>query len=367
LVTKVDRTGIRQYDVSSRRDLIRALPVAFLDNQQEVYQRILTARERGQCVCWIRNTIRDISETYHELKQFVSGDAIHVFHSRFAMTDRLKIEERVCKMFGKDSGPSDREGKVLIASQVVEQSLDLDFDVLITDLAPIDLMIQRAGRQHRHQRDRQGNPVTNAGETSGREPPVLYVHAPPETEAPSQTWYKDYLPAASYVYPNAAQLWRTKEILRQEGRIELPGRARALVEAVYGEEPLATPEVFLEAEDRAWGEDAAARDQADFNTIVFEKGYCQSGGNWDSEERIRTRLGEEQRTVYLAHFENGQLSPYCTDEYGWDLSAIKVRAASFQGEIDYPDDLRKAIEVMRNESWIDNDALFLVVQGWYRR
>ena len=363
LVTRVDQGGIRQYEVKPRRESIRTLPIAFLDSQKEVYQRILSARESGQCVCWIRNTIRDITEAYHELKQFLPEDAIDVFHSRFAMTDRLEIEERVCKMFGKDSGPSEREGKVLIASQVVEQSLDLDFDVLITDLAPIDLMIQRAGRQHRHRRDRQGNPVTNASEAPRREPPVMYVHAPPETDAPLETWYKDYFPAASYVYPNTAQLWRTKEMLRQEGRIELPRGARALVEAVYGDEPSETPEVFLKAEDQAWGVDAAARDQADFNTIVFENGYSQSGGNWDSEERIRTRLGEEQRTVFLAHFENGQLSPYSTDEYGWDLSAIKVRAASMQGEIDYPDDLQKAVEVMRKERWIDNDALFLVVRG----
>ena len=362
LVTKVDWTGIRQYDIEPRRESIRTLPVAFLDNLEEVYGKISAARENGQCACWIRNTIQDITEVVQELKQVLGEDAVDVFHSRFALADRLEIEKHVCKTFGKESGSSDREGKVLIASQVVEQSLDLDFDVVITDLAPIDLMIQRAGRQHRHRRDRHGNPLTNASETC-RESPVLYVYAPPETAAPSETWFRDCLPGASYVYPNTAQLWRTREILSQEAQIELPARARALVEAVYGAEPLETPEVFLEAEDKAWGIDAAARDQADFNTIAFENGYSDSGGNWDSEERIRTRLGDVQRMVYLARFENGQLSPYCTGEYGWDLSAIKVRAASMQGEIDYPEDLRKAIEVMRDQRWIENNALFLIVQG----
>ena len=61
--------------------------------------------------------------------------------------------------FGKKSTPQMRVGRILIATQVVEQSLDIDFDVLISDLAPIDLLVQRAGRQHRHDRGDRGDPT----------------------------------------------------------------------------------------------------------------------------------------------------------------------------------------------------------------
>ena len=361
LVTRVDTTGIQQYEIDPRRELVRALRVEFLDSTERVYRQIRSAHEQGKCVCWIRNTIGDILTSYEELQNIFPEGVVDVFHSRFAMADRLDIEGRVCEAFGKDSGPAKRRGKVLLASQVVEQSLDLDFDVLISDLAPIDLTIQRAGRLQRHLRDRHGNRVSIAAEAS-REPAVFYVHSPPEPELPTATWFSDHFPKVKNIYPNPGGLWRTKEILKQEGQISLPDRARMLIEAVYGESQLATPEVFSDAEDEAEGGDAASRDQADFNTITFERGYSELGGSWDPEERVRTRLGEEQRTVYLARFKEGRLLPFYPGEYGWDLSAIKVRALSMQGEVDYPADWQDAIDAMRSERWIDSDALFLIVR-----
>ena len=68
-----------------------------------------------------------------------------LFHARFAMTDRLAIEERALELFGKKGTPDQRKGRVLVATQVVEQSLDLDFDLMVTDLAPIDLLVHAPG------------------------------------------------------------------------------------------------------------------------------------------------------------------------------------------------------------------------------
>ncbi|MGS9159854.1 hypothetical protein ACQWFT_26265, partial [Salmonella enterica subsp. enterica serovar Infantis] len=77
------------------------------------------------------------------------------FHSRFAFNDRQRIESQKINLFGKQSG-AQRAGKVIIDTQVIEQSLDIDCDDMIYDLAPVDILIQRAGRLQRHIRDRNG-------------------------------------------------------------------------------------------------------------------------------------------------------------------------------------------------------------------
>ena len=112
----------------------------------------------GQAVLYIRNTVDDALEAHTVLAR-ARGIKADVFHARFALVDRLEIEKQVVATFGKSSTPERRIGKVLVATQVVEQSLDLDFDTLITDLAPVDLLIQRAGRLWRHHRPaREGRP-----------------------------------------------------------------------------------------------------------------------------------------------------------------------------------------------------------------
>ncbi|MCV5526468.1 hypothetical protein OFN18_30840, partial [Escherichia coli] len=83
----------------------------------------------------------EIFQTLIQQGQIPENDIL-LFHSRFAFADRMAIEENTLDWFGKNANSSTRRGKILIATQVVEQSLDLDFDWMISDLAPIDLLIQ---------------------------------------------------------------------------------------------------------------------------------------------------------------------------------------------------------------------------------
>jgi len=116
----------------------------------------------GGCAAVIRNTVGLAQETYLRLRDALNhnGITVELFHARFPFGRRMDIETAVLRRFGKESGPVERDMRVLVATQVVEQSLDLDFDVMISDVAPVDLVLQRAGRLHRHARGLRPEGVT---------------------------------------------------------------------------------------------------------------------------------------------------------------------------------------------------------------
>ena len=96
----------------------------------------------GESSCWIRNTVQEARIGFVELKKELmkrglDASRIDLFHARFMMGDRLKIETNTLERFGKTSDSKTRKGRILVATQVVEQSLDLDFDQMVTDLAPL--------------------------------------------------------------------------------------------------------------------------------------------------------------------------------------------------------------------------------------
>ncbi|MFD3328571.1 type I-E CRISPR-associated protein Cse1/CasA [Streptomyces sp. NPDC058701] len=105
----------------------------------------------GGCALVVRNTVDRVLQAAEVLRECFGSEAVTVAHSRFLDLDRARIDERLVAWFGPGgSRPTGRH--VVVASQVAEQSLDIDFDLLVTDLAPVDLILQRMGRLHRHQR-----------------------------------------------------------------------------------------------------------------------------------------------------------------------------------------------------------------------
>ncbi|MHB1424624.1 MAG: CRISPR-associated helicase Cas3' [Gemmataceae bacterium] len=123
-------------------------------NESELVETLRQALADGGCAAVIRNTVGLAQATYLQLRDVLKTDGIEVelFHARFPFGRRAQIEEAVLKRFGKEGRLAERNKRVLVATQVVEQSLDLDFDVMISDVAPVDLVLQRAGRLHRHER-----------------------------------------------------------------------------------------------------------------------------------------------------------------------------------------------------------------------
>ncbi len=314
LLTHAHSVNVDETRLATRDSVHRSVKVEMLHSREDVESWLAAAVAAGQCACWVRNTVSDARESFVRLCDQHPDWDIDLFHARYAMQDRLDIEERIVNRFGNKSTPGERRRQVLIATQVVEQSLDLDFDLLITDLAPIDLIIQRAGRLHRHQRGKRGIPT-------------LLVHGPDPEGDITATWFKDYFTGASYVYPHHGQLWRTAHLLKGQGGFRMPEDARHLIEGVYAssEYPATLDEVSAEAEGSAKASGSLGR----LNTLNLENGYSGADENrWWDEAKTPTRLAEvETTTVFLARWNGKSLEPWIGDtDHPWPRSAVQMRS-----------------------------------------
>lgn len=290
------------------------------------------------CACWIRNTVQDAIDAARSLRAHpdLDPDRVILFHARMALCDRLAVEERVLRHFGPESTPEQRAGWVVVATQVIEQSLDLDFDELLTDLCPIELLLQRLGRYRRHRRDRRGARLEDSRKPDGRGARTLHVLAPGWSEAPDADWYEAPFPRSAYVYPHHEQLWLAMDALRQRGTITLPDQSRALLEEVYAPErdiPLSLEDLAFEAEL----EDMLRLQQGDFIGLTLKEGYDRDtdpAGRWLSDTRTPTRLGELTSTLRLARVtSSGRLEPWASGSaHPWAMSEVRVRETQIYEE-----------------------------------
>jgi CRISPR-associated endonuclease/helicase Cas3 len=324
LLTRVDTTQVEQRPLACRAGAARAVAVRFVDSSAAALDTLTAVVRAGGCAVWIRNTVGDALEALEQAEASgLSPEQLTLFHARFTLGDRLAIEEDVLARFGKRSTPESRAGRLVIATQVVEQSLDLDFDFMVSDLAPIDLLIQRAGRLHRHAR---------AERPAIARAPVLGVLAPPWAGEPGDRWVQDVLPGTGAVYQHHGQLWLTMYALLQRGRLATPDDSRALVETVYGE-LVDVPEGLLGRTWEAEGEALAQQGTADLNKLELLSGYEHKGA-WLSETRTPTRLGEQQATWQLGYQDGAHVVPLWGQAGAppwlrWRLSQVQLRHKLF--------------------------------------
>lgn len=174
---------------------------------------------KGGCVAIVCNTVKRAQETYIAIRQagLVKPDELMLLHSRYPFEEREKRENEVTLAFGRD-GKRPRRA-VLIATQIIEQSLDVDFDLMVTDLAPADLVIQRAGRVHRHDNYRPDK----------LSEPTLWIRMPDinENDVPAfgatACVYDEYFLLLSYLH------------LKDRASIFFPEDIQDIIEKVYGE------------------------------------------------------------------------------------------------------------------------------------
>ncbi|MCK8679409.1 CRISPR-associated helicase Cas3' [Streptomyces lichenis] len=124
------------------------------DDLSTLTDRLATELADGGCALVVRNTVPRVLETAQALRAHFGEASVTVAHSRFTDLDRSAKDAGLLDLFGPPEKTTDRPPgpRIVVASQVAEQSLDIDFDLLATDLCPVDLLLQRMGRLHRHQR-----------------------------------------------------------------------------------------------------------------------------------------------------------------------------------------------------------------------
>lgn len=208
-------TGAREFAASPRATRVLQLK-RIQDDLDELARELDGALTCGGCAAVICNTVRRAQEVYEALAStFEPGRELGLFHARFLEKDRRRIERRCLEQFGPPAaGGSRPERYVLVATQVIEQSLDVDFDVMVTELAPVDLLLQRSGRLQRHDR--------------GDRTPVLRILWPEEND----DGLPEFSPAQVAVY-DPHILLRTWYVLRERSAIGVPGDIDGLVNLVY--------------------------------------------------------------------------------------------------------------------------------------
>lgn len=124
------------------------LPI--LNDNDKIARYAVDAVKDGGCECVIMNTVTDAICVYDKIKKNKKNDCkIILYHSRMTINARDKTSRKILAMCGKDRTKRP-ERVIIVGTQVLEQSLDIDVDYMITAICPIDLLFQRIGRYHRH-------------------------------------------------------------------------------------------------------------------------------------------------------------------------------------------------------------------------
>lgn len=301
---------IPSIELSEKKVEVELVPS--IDNPTSVARRALEAADQGARVLVLRNTVRGCRNLQRGLETAAGGpdderlfrcsSTVAAHHSRFASPDRELLDEAVEKVFGKGSC---HRGVVLSATQTVEQSLDIDADLLVTDLCPADVLLQRIGRLHRHDRD---------DRPDGYRHPRVVVLVPESPEIGQHIETKGEHTGHAVgphglgtVYEDLRVLQATWSELRDRRSISLPSDSRRLVEAATHPEALAR---VVEERGGGWVEHAQAmkgmrqaeKGLADLNVADWSIRFGDRESLFPDHtgERVQTRLGEGDRRAVLS-------------------------------------------------------------------
>lgn len=317
-VSMVSRDGekIAAAGENAQRKTVQIESAAGVNETPRIADRALGAARAGAKVLIIRNTVKLAVRTQQALEEraaadarallFTLNDVSTLHHGRFAAGDRRLLDKRVEELLGKSRASG---GRIVVGTQTLEQSLDIDADLLITDLCPVDVLLQRIGRLHRH--DRSDRPAPHDAATCVVLSPEGGDLSPLLVSRQDDNGLGPY----GYVYPDLRVLEATRRLVEGQPVWRIPEMNRELVERCT--HPAALKAIVNEMGEE-WiahaGEIAGGRlaDDLTARSAVVRRGKTFLLDNSDIlfgsvEEKIRTRLGDEGIKV---EFEPRPPSPF---------------------------------------------------------
>ena len=282
----------------------------WLNDVQQIAELVLSIANKGAKVLVIRNTVATAQALFKVIADKDNTDLLFdvngvptLHHSRFAVEDRHQLDNAVEKLLGKNR---DGSGKIVIGTQTLEQSLDIDADYLVSDICPVDVLLQRLGRLHRHQ----GN---SRPRSFGKPQCITLIPDEGLEIGLNGQLLKNGLgisKTGSGIYRNLLSVELTQELINQNSVWTIPEMNRSLVEWATHPERLAERAkelsgAWLELEQKSFGIIAAEVQRAKFHVLDRSTPFDDHHLKFHEDENIRTRLGDDGPRLRIENPVNG--------------------------------------------------------------
>ena len=309
LITIVDKQGdVLEHKVSATSHAldIRLRFVSALGNAERIADLAIEEVREGGCICVLMNTVREAQAVYQAIREKQIDDLM-LFHAQYPAGRRTEIENECIVKYGKDKRQRPQKS-ILVTTQVVEQSLDVDFDLMITAIAPVDLLLQRMGRVFRH-----------------ADTPRPKSHSNPETVVLIPE-VEDQFGPSSYVYPKCI-LKSAMRVLQDRMEVKIPEDLADIVRDGYSDDHVPAAEIQEWVENQIKEQIQAGASQQ-YLLDPPEKVFPSSDEIlYDDDEgytvAAKTRLGEPTvRIAILSQKDSKDIERFLKRMNGMECAAV---------------------------------------------
>lgn len=321
-----ERGGLRPIGATGRKKPVRWSLHDCMDDPERIVQLAIEAARAGAKVLIVRNTVPAATEIFSLLEKhpeagkwlFQVNGVATLHHSRFSRQDRPLLDAAIETELGKERPLGQR---IVIGTQTLEQSLDIDADLLITDICPMDVLLQRIGRLHRHKRDASERPADYASAQALILTPANGDFSP-MLERPQHGLGR--FSEGGGVYPDLRIIAATHRLVQNHPQIEIPTGNRMLVESATHPDRLAEIEQSMGVEwlqhgQKLTGDIGANRTVAHLHVLETDKAFASEPNMaFPTDHKIASRLGAEDRLV--------EFEPPLSGPFGIPIRALPIRS-----------------------------------------